>query len=183
MRSLLTASLLVVLASPALGANWVVDATQSSLVFEASQAGQSTEGKFTRFTPAIDFDEATPEKGHITVTVDIASVTSDSKEAAEALPTSDWFGASQFPQASFTSTTIHKTGDHQFAAEGNLTLHGITRPITLPFILAAQGSKTRAVGQTTLNRQDFGIGQGRWADDKWIGFPVIVHYSILATPQ
>ena len=183
MLKFLAASLGLLVATPALAANWTVDPAQSSLAFEVQQSGESTEGRFTRFTPTIDFSEEAPEKGHISVTVDIASATSDSKEAAEALPTDDWLSARQFPSATFTSTTIKKTGDHQYAAEGNLTLHGVTLPVTLPFTLTPLGAKTKATGQLIIDRKKFGIGQGRWADDKWIGFPVTVHYTIVAAPH
>ena len=171
---------LVSLTSPAFAAHWTVDSTQSSLTFEGSQSNEIFHGGFSRFTSSIDFDEAAPAASHIAVMVDMASATADGKDRNDALPTNDWFASAKFPKAEFVSSNIVKTGEHQFAATGNLTLHGITREVTLPFTLTAEGGMARASGSVVLKRNDYGIGTGQWASDAWIAYPVTVSYSILA---
>lgn len=185
MRRLAAALALTLLATTAHAAPWQVDAANSKLTFSGMQGRAPFTGEFARFTPVIEFDEAAPEKGSIAVTVDMASATiADDREQNEALPTEDWFFPKQFPQAQFQSTKIARAPDgNGYLAEGNLTLRDVTKPVLLSFVLKPEGGATRATGETTVNRADFGLGGKQWADDKWIAYPVKITYSILATPQ
>lgn len=172
------------LAAPCYAGNWVVDSAASSLTFTGKQADEAFKGGFKRFIAEIQFDEAALATSHIQITIDMTSATIDGPDRAEALPTRDWFASADFPHAEFTSTAITKTGDHAFAAAGKITLRGMTKEITLPFTLTpVAGGKGKAImaeGSVTLNRRDFSIGQGQWADDKWIAYPVVVSYRIRA---
>lgn len=178
-----TAAALLLFATPAFAAQWQVDSAASTLTFTGKQAEDPFTGRFAHFTPVIDFDPVHPESGRITVTVDMASASIEDDDQNEALPTEDWFFTSKFPQAVFQSTTIRKTGEQQFAADGNLTIRGISKPVTLPFTLKTEGNMTRAEGELMLMRQDFGLGGSQWKDDRWIAYPVAVRYTILATPK
>ena len=101
----------------------------------------------------------------------------------DALPTDDWFAVKKFPFAEFTSTLVQKTGEHQFNAIGKLTIRGVMKEITLPFTLKNVGKSTTATGEVTLRRNAFAIGQGRWASDEWIKYPVTVSFEIHASAQ
>jgi len=168
------------LALPAMAAPWTVDSTKSTLTFSATQAGEAFSGGFSTFTPHIIFDEAAPEKGTITVSVEMASLTVEGKDRMDALPTADWFAVKQFPTANFTSSRISKTGERAYSAEGILSIRGVSKPATLPFTLRSDGAATIAEGTMSLNRSDYGIGQGRWASEEWVAFPVTVRYAIHA---
>lgn len=184
MRNLLVATAIATLLStPTLAAQWQVDPATSRLTFEAEQSGEKFTGSFTTFTAAIDFDEAAPEKGKITATIDMASATTDDKDRRDTLPTNDWFAVKQFPTATFTSTSIRKTGDRQFEAKGPLTIKGISKEISLPFTLATTGKSTIATGGVSLNRNDYSIGQGEWKTDNYIKFPVRVQFEIHASTK
>ena len=185
-RKLWCIAALCLLASPSLAAQWQVDATTSKLMFEAEHAGEKFKGSFPKFTAAIDFDEAAPEKGKISVTIDMASATADGKDRQDSLPTDDWFAVKQFPTATFTSTAIsrgpiEKTGRANYIAKGNLAIKGIAKEIELPFSLQTTGKSTIARGSVTLNRSDFGVGSGQWKSDEWVKFPVRVFFEINAT--
>lgn len=182
-KLLLTTALVATLAQPAFAAVWTVNDSHSSLTFTGKQDDESFTGSFGKFASEIDFDEAAPEKGRIHITVDITSVTVEGKDRSEALPTDDWLGAAKFPKAEFTSKTITRTATHQYAATGTLSLHGITKQVTLPFTLTKEQNSTRAEGELLLNRSDYKIGGGRFADDKWVAYPVSVRYIIVATPK
>ncbi len=182
MKSLVFASVCFV-AMPAFAAQWNVDPAMSKLTFSGEQSGDKFEGSFPKFASAIDFDEAAPEKGHIHITVTMANVQIDGKDRMDALPTADWFDVKQFAVAEFTSDSIKKTGAHQFVASGQLNIRGVTKPTDVPFTLNTAGKSTVATGEITLNRHDFGIGQGRWASDEWIKYPVKVAYEIHATAR
>lgn len=182
--------LIVVLlfATPALAASWTVDPLTSTLTFEAEQAGERFTGSFPRFDSVIDFDPAAPEKGKITITIDMTRVQVDGKDRQDALPTSDWFAVREFPTATFASTSVradmghHKDGEPQrYTAKGTLTIKGATKEIELNFHLKTTGNSTIARGETTVNRSDFGVGQGQWKSDEWVKFPVKVSFELHAS--
>ena len=174
-------------ASAAVAAPWVVDAQQSTLTFTGTQAGDAFHGSFSKFTPLIEFDPAHPERGSIHVTIDIASATIDDKTKQEALPTDDWFATAKFPPAEFQSTAIRdvgsdKIGIKMYEATGTLSIRGIQKTITLPFSLKQEGAMMDGFGTITLNRHDFGIGQGQWMSEQWVAYPVVVAFRIFAKP-
>jgi len=170
-------------ASPALAGNWAVDSAASTLTFQGKQSDESFVGGFKTFTVDADFTEAAPEKGRIHVSVDMASATIDGKDRAEALPTADWFDVKQFATAEFTSRSIKKTGEHAYAAVGDLSVHGVKKEVRIPFTLKPTGKMTDIDGSFELKRNDYGIGKGRWADDQWIAFPVTVAFHLVATAK
>ncbi|MFZ4542292.1 MAG: YceI family protein, partial [Rickettsiales bacterium] len=180
-QALLLAPLL--LANHALAAPWSVDPASSKLIFHAEQSGEKFSGSFPKFNSEIDFDETAPEKGRIHITVDTATFTIDGSDRTESFPTSDWFAVKQFPTAEFTSAAIKKTGEHQFIANGNLTIRGVNNPAALPFTLKTTGKFTIATGELTINRNNYGVGQGRWATDEWIKSPVRITYEVHAIQQ
>ena len=177
----LATTALLLIASPAIAANWTVDAARSTLTFEGSQSGEPFHGSFTRFTPEIDFSEADPQKGKIHVTVDLASVTADTKDQSQALPTKEWFDVKAFPKAEFTSTSILRTGEHAYAVAGDLTLKGIKKAVTIPFNLRPEAEKMHAKGEFKLSRSDFKVGTGEWEKDTYIAYPVAVKFDLIAT--
>ena len=183
MRKILMATAMMFVAAPAFAAHWNVDPVTSKLMFKGEQSGDVFEGSFPKFTSSIDFDEAAPEKAAIHITITMADVQVDGKDRQDALPTDDWFGVKKFPVAEFTSTSVKKTGEHQFAATGNLNIRGVTKEVTLPFTLKTVAKSTTATGTLTISRKDFGIGQGRWASDEWIKYPVEVSFEIHASAQ
>ncbi len=181
-------SLVLLTATPqANAAPWVVDAARSRLTFTGEQTGEVFHGEFKKFTPVIEFDPAHPERATITVTIDMASATIEGKDRADALPTADWFAVSAFPTATFMARSINATGKDasgisNYRANGTITIRGLSRAVELPFSLKTEGSSGVARGEVTLNRRDFGVGQGRWASDEWVKYPVKVSFEIYAAP-
>lgn len=181
MRKLLTFTAIALLATPALAARWQVDPVTSRILFKGDQAGETFEGSFPKFSSAITFDEAAPEKGSAHIAITMASAQIDGKDRADSLPTSDWFDVKQFPFAEFTATSFKKTGEHAYEAIGKLSIRGIEKPLVVPFKLDTVGSSATATGEVTLNRKDYGIGQGRWASEEWVKYPVTVSFEIHAS--
>lgn len=172
---------MVLLSNTAAAAPYVMDPAHSTLTFEGRQGNVPFHGAFRQFTAVIDSD-AEGRSGHVKVTVDIASVTADEKEQQEALPTKDWFDAKQFPVAVFESD-FSAAGPDLRRAKGTLTLRGIRRPLTIDFTIHPQPDhRLMALGETTLNRRDFNVGQGQWASDQWVGYPVKLRFNVSATP-
>jgi polyisoprenoid-binding protein YceI len=178
----------MLLGMPAFASQWQVDTAASHLSFEAEQAGEVFKGGFKSFTPEITLDVKQPEKGSISVTIDMASAHVEGKDRMDSLPTRDWFDVKQFPTATFVSKTITATGSDKagidnYLARGMLTVKGMTKPVDLPFSLKQEGANTVARGQLTLNRKEFAVGQGKeWDSDQWIKFPVKVSFEVHAAP-
>ena len=168
-------------ASAAGTATWNVDPGKSQLGFSGTQTGAKFDGKFARFSAAIGFDPDHLDTSHINVTVDLASAATGDVQRDTALPGSDWFDVSEFPKATFATTTIRKTGANAYEAVGTLTLRGVTKPLILPFTLQIDGAAAHAVGHVNLVRTAFGIGQGPWATGEWVALDVDVDLDIVAT--
>lgn len=180
MRAFL-AVLMILIAVPAMAKTWDVDYGRSHLGFSGKQSGESFEGGFKNFTVTIDLDPTHPEGGKITASIDIASATAGSADRDTYLPHSDWFNTAKFPKAEFVSTSIHSGSTPScFEAAGNLTIKGISQPLTLPFCLKPEGDHMRATGSVTLLRNNFSIGTGQWADEGVVANAVMVNLDIAA---
>ena len=160
---------------------WVVDKDASKLSFTATQTGKSFEGEFETFNADIIFDPADLANASLSVTVDTASAETGDRQRDTALPGSDWFKTSEFPSATFASDEIVETGEGAYEARGALTIRDVTRDLVLPFTLSINGDAAHAEGAVTLVRTDYGVGQGEFSTDEWVGLEVGVSFVIEAT--
>lgn len=160
---------------------WTVDYAESRLGFSATQTGKSFDGEFEKYDATIVFDPADLSKTSIDVAVDMTSAKTGDKQRDTALPGSDWFKAKDFPSARFQSSNVEETGAGAYVAHGSLTIRDATKNIDLPFTLAIDGDTAKASGGLTLLRTDFGVGQGDFATDEWVGLDVKVTVEITAT--
>jgi polyisoprenoid-binding protein YceI len=169
-------------AAPATSSHWQVDAAQSRLTFSAAQAGARFDGRFARFDPSIDFDPANVGAGRFVVTVDVASADTRDRERDDTLRGKDFFDAARWPQARFESSSF-RTAAGKFEAQGQLTIRDVTLPVRLAFtfVPAADGRTARLSGGTTIQRLDFGVGQGEWKDTTWVGNPVDIRFDLALT--
>lgn len=142
-----------------------LDPHHASLVFKINHLGFSNYvGRFERFDASLDFDEADPATAMVEASIDMASLDIANDAFAATLEGPNWFDAAQFPQTLFRSTSIEATGDNTGTMTGDLTLHGVTHPVTLEvtFNGGAQDILRSAyvVGfsaRGTINRDDFGV--------------------------
>jgi polyisoprenoid-binding protein YceI len=182
-------------AFPACAKDWIVDYTQSHLGFTGTQGSDKFDGGFKKFRVVIDFDPAQPQAGKITAVIDIASAFAGSEERDSALPQSDWFDTSKFPQAQFTTTSIKLDECNVitpatvvvigcYKAAATLMIKGIEKPVTLGFYLEKdkQTDQVRAKGDVKLIRTDFGVGKGQWSDEAYVKHAVDVTIDIVARP-
>lgn len=168
-------------AAEAAPAAWSVDYGKSRLAFSAVQTGTEFEGHFERFEAKIVFDPADLSGASIDVDIDMSSVKTGDRQRDVALPGKEWFDAKAYPAAKFVSTDIEETASGEYVAHGALTIRDATKNIDLPFSLAIDGNEAHAVGGAELVRTDFGVGQGEFASDEWVGFGVTVKVDITAT--
>jgi polyisoprenoid-binding protein YceI len=163
MRSFLISGIAVVaLSGPAFAAppQWTVDTGKSTLGFHVTANGQPVDGTLP-FGAVIAFDPADLAHSSIKATIDVTSPKSGNATRDAMLPLPAWFDAKQFPKAQFTTTSITSKGGDKYEAVGTLSLKGITKPVSLPFRLTISGNTAHAVGETTLQRLDYKVGEGK----------------------
>lgn len=159
---------------------WTIDPAASKLSFEADYNGFFTAG-FTRFGAAIKLDPSAPENGEIYAVVDTASFRADNRDVMNNLPMAAWLDTKTHSAATFNSKDITKSGENRYAAKGDLTLKGITKPAVLTFDLNINDDRAVAEGILTVNRMDYNVGTGSdFKDESWVKFPVKIIVRIEA---
>lgn len=171
----------LLLASPANAADWIIQPAQSQLGFSGTQTGAPFKGSFAKWTGQITYDPANPAAAHVKITVDTASAATGDTQRDGALPGADWFDVTAFPQAVFEATGFVAKGGNNFVADGTLTIRGIAKKLSLPFTLTIAGKKATAIGQVILLRTDYGVGQGVWTTGDYVGLNVDVTFTLVAT--
>ena len=144
-----------------------IDPTHTNVLFSLSHLGFSNYyGRFDTIAGNLVFDAKDPEKSKLDVTIDVASIDTNNEKLQGELKGPQWFDAAKFPTATFTSTSIEKLSPTSGKVTGNLTLHGVTKPVTLDVTLNGAGSnpimKVEELGfsaKTTISRSDFGVSQ------------------------
>jgi polyisoprenoid-binding protein YceI len=167
----------------ALAADWNVVPETSTVGFTALQQGTKFNGRFSKFTAKINLDAADPTKGSIAGTVDVSSVNTRDPDRDSQLADKDWFNAKEFPEAKFESQKIERSADGAYAASGELTIKGQTKPATLNFKLmpaatsAGAANSAQFTGTMAVNRFDFNVGEG-WNDTSWVGQDITVEIKL-----
>jgi polyisoprenoid-binding protein YceI len=167
--------------SPAMAGNWTVDAAKSRLGFTATWSGEAFNATFKSWKADITFDPADIGHAKAVVTIDLASEFSDSPDNDDGLKGPQGFSTSQFPAAKFETTGFVFTGGNAYIANGRLTLHGMSKPVSLPFTLTIKGNQAHMTGKATVLRTDFGLGQGEWAAPTPIAHEIVITVDLTAT--
>lgn len=143
---------------------WSIDKAHSSVGFTVSHMVISkVNGKFDDFDATVSFDGKDLKAASVEATVQIASVDTDNEKRDEHLRSGDFFDAENHPTMTFKSTKIEPGTDNEFKMTGDLTIRGVTKPVTFDAKLNGTTNdpwgNTRAGFSATaeINRQDFGV--------------------------
>jgi polyisoprenoid-binding protein YceI len=151
-------------AAPTLTGTYALDATHSRLGFVARHAMVTkVRGSFEDFegTAVLDFDD--PTRSSADVTFQVASINTGNAQRDEHLRTNDFFDVPNHPTATFTSTGIRVLGDDKLEMDGELTLKGVTKPVTISWehtgdaVDAFGNLRAGFEGRATINRKDWDI--------------------------
>jgi polyisoprenoid-binding protein YceI len=166
-KTLLSAALAAVLGAasfPALAETWEIDASHSTVGFSVRHMMVSNvRGSFGTFTARVDGSPADPSTAKISATIEVASVDTREPKRDEHLRAADFFDAAKFPRMTFTSTKVEKVSATKAKVTGDLTLRGVTKPVTLDVEYTQPvknpWGKTIVGASATgkINRQDFGV--------------------------
>ena len=150
-----------------------IDPVHSSMAFSVKHLGVSDfYGRFNDISGQVVFDKDDPSKNSVEVTIPTESIDTKNEKRDQHLKSPDFFNAKQFPTIVFKSKSVEGSGD-TYKATGDLTLHGVTKPLTLEIKRGPEAKgmedEIRAGGETrfTIKRSDFGMNfmQGALGDE------------------
>ena len=137
------------------------DPTGSTIGFEVHQFLGTTHGKFTAFNGKIQVDREHPENSSVMAQIDVRSIDTRIKKRDDHLRSGEFFNVEKFPQIAFKSRSVKQLGPESGDILGDLTMHGVTRPVTLHVKLLTppnETSRTRwAVTVDPITRRDFNL--------------------------
>lgn len=149
--------------SPVASANEIYkfDPAGSTIGFAVHQFLGTTHGKFSRFEGRIDIDRERPENSSVTAKIDASSIDTGNRTRDNHLRSQEFFNVEKFPEIVFRSRHVKQTGPQSGEILGELTMHGIMRPVTLHVKLVTPINETRRTRWTVttepLQRRDFNL--------------------------
>ena len=175
-----SAAALLLAVAPASAADYV-QAPGSTLAFATQYDGEVFSGHFGQFTTTLSFDPADPAAARLDVVIPLASATTANADRDSTLKGPDFFAVSKFPQARYTASGFRDLGDGRYAADGELSLRGVVHPVTLTFTFT-DGATAVLDGKATVQRLDFNVGGGDWADLSLLPNPVAISTKVRLQP-
>jgi polyisoprenoid-binding protein YceI len=141
-----------------------IDAAHSRIGFVARHAMVTkVRGSFNEFEGGGHFDATSPEKSNVEVTIKASSIDTRNADRDAHLRSNDFFDMDQFPEIHFVSTSVKQVEPHQYRVDGDLTIKGITKPVSIDFEYTGaavdpyQNQRVGFEGSVTVNRKDWGI--------------------------
>ena len=144
---------------------YAIDPQHTQVLFGVSHMGFTTYyGRFSDASGKLNLSVKDPAASSLQVQVPVSTVSTQSEKLTGELKDPDWFNAEKFPTISFTSTSVQRTGADTAQVTGNLTLHGVTKPVVLAVRFMGAGVnpivKKYTVGFSAtgmIRRSDFGM--------------------------
>lgn len=157
--------LISALAVPSLAATWEIDDTHTAAKFKIRHLMVSNVyGQITGAKGNLEMDDKDPSKTKGSITLDVATINTNNEKRDAHLKGEDFFEVSKFPTMTYQITKVSKVKNGKYKMEGDLTVKGITKPVTLkeveitPTVKDPWGGTRRGLaGTTTINRKDFGL--------------------------
>ncbi|MBI3450032.1 MAG: polyisoprenoid-binding protein [Acidobacteria bacterium] len=143
--------------------NYRIDPGHSSVGFKVQHMLSKVPGRFMKYSGTIAVDPKDLATAKIAVEIDPASINTDNSGRDESVRSAEFFDVEKFPKMAFESTSVVPTGATHAAVKGNLTLHGVTRPVELDVEIlgfAADpwgGYRAAFEAKGVINRKDFGM--------------------------
>lgn len=189
--------------SEAAAGTYFLDPAHASVNFRVSHLGLSHyTARFTKLDGTLKFDPANPAAQQVTATLDAASLQTNYPDAAhldfDTQVEREFLDAARFPTITFTSMRVEPTGPRTARVTGDLTLHGVTRPVTLeatfnggykPNAMDPMGARIGFSAHGTFRRSDFGIRYGLPAPGTTMGVgddvdvTIEAEFTSLRTPR
>jgi polyisoprenoid-binding protein YceI len=137
------------------------DPSGSAIGFSVRQFLGTTRGKFSNFSGRIEVDREQPENSSVTAQIDVRSIDTRIKKRDDHLRSAEFFNVERFPHITFKSRSVKRTGPQSGDILGDITMHGVTKPITLHVKLLTPMNETAhtrwAVTTDPITRREFSL--------------------------
>jgi polyisoprenoid-binding protein YceI len=168
MKKITTLLALLLIAGSTFAQTWSLDKAHAKLGFNVTHLLLSeVDGSFKAFEAKITSSKPDFSDAVIELTAEVKSIDTDNEKRDEHLKNPDFFDAEKFPTLSFKSTSLKKVEGKKYKLAGNLTMHGVTKPVELDVTINGPAvhpyNKKNVVGikaTGTIKRTDFGVGTG-----------------------
>jgi len=167
-RRIAIATSLALASASVFATTYTLEPNYTQGVFRWNHLGfSSPAAQFSQGTGTLEFDPADPVRSSVSVTIPLSTLNTGVPDLDEDFRSTDFFDTARFPSATFKSTRVEKGSmKDKLKVTGNLSLHGVTKPVTLDVTLVKLGTNPRSslptVGfdaLTTVKRSDFGLGK------------------------
>lgn len=154
---------------------WQADPYHTQVEFAAKHLGMMTvRGHFAEVSVTGNIDPTHPEASSIDVTVQTASIRTHHEQRDNDLRSSNFLEIDKYPTMTFKSTKIENVGDDRYTLTGDLTIKGVTRPVTLNMVRLGEfndpmmGHRIGYSGEGKINRKDFGMNFNPVLDGRFV---------------
>jgi polyisoprenoid-binding protein YceI len=144
-----------------------IDPVHSTVGFKIRHFFTDVPGRFLEFSGTINVDTENPEKMSTQAVIKASSIDTANAKRDEHLRSVDFFDVENHPEIRFETTKVEPTGEDRAKVTGNLTIHGVTKPVTMDAEFIGKGAgfegeiRTGWKATTTINRKDFGLDWGK----------------------
>lgn len=166
--------------------SWKLDKSHTSVNFSITHFFSEVTGNFKIFEGNFNFDPSNLQDSKADFSVSVKSISTDDSQRDKHLQSADFFDAKSFPLMTFKSTKIEKKSDKEYLVYGKLTIKDKTKDVMLPMRITGEMEHPMMKGtiilglviDTTINRNEFGVGTGSWATTMVVGDEVKIHIPI-----
>ena len=144
--------------------DYTIDPAHTRIGFQARHAMVTkVRGHFREFDGKFHFDPSHPEASYATVTISAKSIDTGNEQRDAHLRSNDFFAMDEYPEIRFVSTSVEKIDDTHFKLHGDLTIKGVTRPVSIDFEYNGAevdpwgNTRIGFEGSTEVNRKDWGV--------------------------
>jgi polyisoprenoid-binding protein YceI len=173
---------------------WNVDVAHTEINFSVRHFFTPVSGSFDDYEVNLMYDAENPANSTVEVVIDVASVNTGNERRDNHLRSGDWFEAERYPQITFKSKSVQQAGAGRLLARGDLAIKGVTREVELEITVLGLkdipsqmqemlGGVTQIASFTAatgLDRGDYGVGVGSWAETMVVGSDVEISISVEA---
>jgi len=144
--------------------NWKFDTVHSSVNFWVRHLMVSkVHGRFTKWSGSLAFESDAPEQSRVQVEIDAASIDTREPQRDAHLRSADFFEVEKYPTLTFVGTAIERIGDAEYKLTGDLSMHGVTKPVSLDVEYFGRsrhptmGERIGFSAKGSLHRKDWGL--------------------------
>jgi polyisoprenoid-binding protein YceI len=166
-RCFLIAALAAAAAFPAQEV-WQIDASHSAAQFAVKHMMVTTvRGQFGAVKGTVRWDQAKPANSSVEATIDASTIDTGNAKRDAHLKSADFFEVEKYPTIHFKSTKVETAGAGKLKVSGDLTMHGVTKPVVfdveglVPPVKTQNGAKSGATGTARISRKDWGLTWNR----------------------